>query len=76
MHMEATAEFAASHAALGYKLLSVAAPHKNGASQFGVLTGILGGEGRGCSSNSTRCPTASLRAPTFQVQMTSRDHAA
>ena len=43
-HTEARAQVAASHMALGYKLLSVTALHKNRASQFGGLMGILGGE--------------------------------
>jgi len=44
MHVEATAQFAASHMALGYELLPVTALHKNGISQFGVLMGILEGK--------------------------------
>lgn len=42
--MEATAQLAASHMALGYKLLSMTALHKNEASQLGVLMSILGGK--------------------------------
>lgn len=65
MRTEATAQFAASHMALGYKLPSMTALHKNGASQFGVLMGILERKA-GDIAAAVPAAIASVRVPTFQ----------
>lgn len=75
MHTEATAQFAASCMALGYKLLSVTALHKNGASQFGILMRILGVKAGDVAATVPAALLPSFGGPDLPAQRTTgRDH--